>query len=143
MSKSNFAMYIKREISAQSYMDQYFLSVLWVLSFDAWHEVKLCRVALEITKHFQAYKSYLRSFANLKLMGSYRDIWGNFIRSSLLNTSFTVCCQNQDISTDAPFIWPCSAAHIAFMRRAKFIPALTWLPLCNWWFWHLKNSLFV
>ena len=41
---------------------------------------------------------------------------------------------------DAPLIWPCLSAHTAFVRRAKFIPALMQLPR-NWWFWHFKKWL--
>lgn len=61
---SNCEVHIKTVMCAQSHIDHFFVSVL-SFSFDAWHEVKISRVALEMKKHFQAYKSHSRSFVNL------------------------------------------------------------------------------
>jgi len=60
----NCAVYIKTGICAKSRIDQIFVSAL-IFSFDAWHKVKISTVALEMKKHFQASKSYSRSFVNL------------------------------------------------------------------------------
>lgn len=52
---SNCEVYIKTESCTQSHVDQFFVTAL-SFSFEAWHKVKISRVALEVKKRFQSYK---------------------------------------------------------------------------------------